>query len=472
MTEADRELHIAQALAQYQQQSGSKDTLRVPLMPGGMLLEVLDLPLDLPVLNAESFRIAPALSEHPRADLVRADPYSPAAQRIVATLVRDSHRYAEALKESLIDGQDEPGVITHTGKLINGNSRCVLLRELRAQGRITTSSIRVALLPADVVESQELELESILQKQVEHKDEYNLVSELMMLKKLHEGARMTDAAIARRLRMKSAQRVTDLRAVLDLMERARRLTDPILPVTAFINERDQAQNWLELLRWVREADQRDGRSAGDLVVERWLIPYMLGLNSVHKLRHATGTWVESDVLPDLADGDDIATTIAELAVAQATEQPEPETRHPVGVDVLGDESPPPPDADARAVERLLNLTVAATRAGDGDLMLDDGEVVPAADVREVLMGSVSRGLASSKRRSLAGNRLQRPAYGLTQARTGLKETLDALDEVSDLPEFSPHRENVIVLVDEITELLERVTQVVQESVEIEDEVDE
>jgi hypothetical protein len=460
MTEANREQHIAQALSQYNQQAGPRDTMRVPLR-GGMLLEVVELPLDLPVLNAESFRIAPALAEHPQASLVRADPYSAAAQRIVAELVRDSHRSADDLKESLVDGQDQPGLITRSGKLINGNTRCVLLRELRAEGRIATSTIRVAVLPADVVESQELELESVLQKQIEHKDAYNLVSELMMLKKLHEDAGMTDAAIARRLRMRSAQRVTDQRAALDLMERARRLTEPMLPLTAFINERDQAQNWLELLSRVREADQREGRPAGDLVIGRWLIAYILGFNSVHKLRHAQGTWVETDVLPDLAEGGDIATTIAQAATAPASEQAK-SARRSAGVDVLGDEPPQPPDADSTAVRRLLNLATAASRAGDGDVTLNDGETVPAADVRDSLTASVSRGLAASRRRSLAGNRLQRPAYGLTQARAGLRDALDALDEVGDLPEFSSHRDNVLALLDEVAELFDKVTEAVQE----------
>ncbi|WP_350350469.1 hypothetical protein ABS642_13335 [Microbacterium sp. A8/3-1] len=460
MTEANRAQHIVQALAQYQQQAGPRDTMRVPLRGSGVLLEVVEVPLDLPVLNAESFRIAPSLEEHPQANVVRTDPYSSAAQRVVADLVRASHRHIEDLKESLIEGQDQPGLITRKGKLINGNTRCVLLRELRAEGRITASTIRVAVLPADVVEPQELELESVLQKQIEHKDAYNLVSELMMLKKLHESAGLTDAAIARRLRIRSTQRVTDMRAVLDLMERARRLTTPMLPLTAFIQEKDQAQNWFELLTHVRESDQRDGRQAGDLLIGRWLLAYMLGFNSVHKLRHAYGEWVEADVVPDLEEGNDLGSAIAEVALSSPAEPEEPPTR-PVGVDLLGDEPPAPPAPETSTVKQLLNLAVIATRAGDTEVALGNGETAPAADVREALQASVSRGLAASKRRSLAGSRLHRPAFGLTQARSGLKEALDALDEVAELPEFSPHRDNMLLLIDEVTELLEKVTEAAQ-----------
>jgi len=455
MTDANREQYITQALAQYQQVAGARDTMRVPLRGKPTLLEVIEVPLDLPTLNPVSFRIAPTLDEHAQADIVRSDPYSPGAQRIVADLVRASHRHADDLKESLLDGQDQPGLMTRKGKLINGNTRCVLLRELLAEGRITSTTMRVAVLPSDVVEPQELELESVLQKQVEHKDSYNLVSELMMLKKLHEGAGLTDAAIARRLRMRP-QRVTDLRAALDLMERARRLAKPTLPLTSFIQDKDQAQNWIELLGKVREADQRDGRPAGDLVIERWLLAYVLGYNSVHKLRHAYGDWVETDVMADLTEDDDVGASIVQV-VSVPSSEPETERTRPGGLDVLGDEEDGAPES-AAAVRNLLNLAVAVSRSTSDEVPLGNGETAPAPDVREALQASVSRGLAASKRRSLAGTKMQRPAFGLNQARVGLREALDGLDEVGELEEFAPHRENVLQLIDEIAGLLDRVTE--------------
>jgi len=53
-----------------------------------------------------------------------------------------------------------------------------------------------------------LDLEAVLQKQKEHKDEYNLVSELMMLRTLPTDANMTEQQIARRQRLASAKEVT------------------------------------------------------------------------------------------------------------------------------------------------------------------------------------------------------------------------------------------------------------------------
>jgi hypothetical protein len=62
---------------------------------------------------------------------------------------------------------------------------------------------------------------------------------------------------------------------------------------------------------------------------------------------------------------------------------------------------------------------------------------------------------------VAGNRLQRPCSALRQASDGLRDALNALDEVGDLPEFSSHRANALLLLEEVAELLDRVTEAIQ-----------
>lgn len=466
MTRASREQHITQALSQYQAERGTRDTLRVPLR-GGQVLEVVELPLDLPLLNASSFRIAPALADHPQADLVRHDPESAEAQRIVADLVRQSHRQLEELKDSLVDGQDQPGVITRSGKLLNANTRCVLLRELWREGRIKFGTIRVAVLQSDVTEAEELQLESVLQRQREHKDEYNLVSELMMITKLHDDAGMSDVLIAKQLRIRGGeQRVFDLRAVLELMERARRLGTVTLPLSDFITEKDQRQNWLELLTRVRDADRNEGMAAGDDVIRRWLIAFHLGQSAVHRVRHANGAWVEQDVITDLADGADPAAAAVLDSVRGVAPEAEPAIDDiPDGLDLLGDDPVPNPSADSVAVKTLLDIAVATKQAGEGDVTLPAGKTLPAADVRAVLNTSVKRSLDTAKRRAEAGSRLVRPASGLVAARTGLKDAVEALDAVIDEPQFQSQRENVLMLVDEVSVLLERIVALLQPDME-------
>lgn len=456
MSEAARRQQITQALdAYYANKDGAKDTLRITLR-GPEILPVIEVPLDLPILNARSFRIAPRLADHPGVDAVRREPESLAAQGIVAELVRSSHRQADELKESLLDeGQEQPGVITRSGKLINANTRCVLLRELANEGMRKNRTLRVAVLPSDFTNEQELELESVLQKQREHKDEYNLVGELMMIQTLHDQAKMSDAEVNRLLRVKGGvKRVTDLRSVLDLMERARNLTTTPMPLSEFISEQDKRENWLALLAKVRQIDASEGRAAGDDHIRRWLIAYCAGLDSVHALRSASGTWVEDDVLPDLAEGASVASTVATAVAAPAPEPPaSTPDAEPAGLDLLGGPSAPLPSANTVAVQRILDLSIAAKRAGEGAVELPGGTSASAPDVREAISGSVKRGLDSVKRRAAAGSRIQRPASALESTKKSLKDAIDALDDVVEERAFVAARAAVVDLYAEIVDLV-------------------
>jgi hypothetical protein len=462
MTESSREQHIVQALRDYEERMGDKDTLRVPLR-GYTLLRAIELPLEVPVLNAESFRIAPLLADHPAADLVRADPHSPAAQEIVATLVRYAHRHAEELKESLKDGQDQPGVITRKGVLINANTRCVLLRELLAEGEITTNVIRVAVLP-DVTNAELLDLEAVLQKQREYKDDYNLVSELMMLKTLYDKAGMTEQQIAKRQRLGKPTEVTDRLDILALMERARRLPGRTLPLSRFAQDEDQLQNWKELLKRVREAEQSPGPDAADHIVRGWLFAYTLGYDSVHKLRHANGRWIEKDVVENLVERGDTSADIAHAVVAPASDE-EPEAADELeGMDLLDPGGNGKPGADEATVQRLLDLTLDAVAAEDGGtVVLPDGEERPAGDVLETLRASAGYGLEASKRRSQAGNRLARPANLLTHARSDVRDALDSVDDVLDDVAFAPQIKALRALAEEVSDLADEMIQLLADA---------
>lgn len=463
MTETARRQQINQVLeAYFASKDGAKDTLRITLR-GPEVLPVIEVPLHLPVLNARSFRIAPRLADHQLVDQVRRDPESEVSQRVIAELVRASHRQAEELKDSLEgEGQEQAGVITRSGKLINANTRCVLLRELCDEGRRSLRTLRVAVLPSDFTNEQELELESVLQKQREHKDEYNLVGELMMIQTLHDQARMPDAEINRLLRIKGGERrVTDLRAVLDLMERARNLPTPPVPLSEFISEQDKRENWLALLTKVRSIDQTDGRLAGDDHIRRWLIAYFAGLDSVHTLRAASGTWIEDYVVPDLVESG----SASDLLVA-AVRNPKPQphasvtTPEPAGLDLLGEAPSPAPSADSAAVQNILDLSVAAKQAGDGrHVLLPGGASAPAAEVRDAISGSVRRGLDNVRRRAAAGTRIQRPASTLESAKKSLKDAVDALDDVIDETAFVAARVAVDDLYAEIVELVAQLDEI-------------
>lgn len=459
MTRSSREQHINQAIAEYRSHSGStRDTARIPFRGRSTVLEVIELPLDIPILNADSFRIAPALEDHPKRDVVRSRPESVEGQEVVADLVRRSHRHAENLKDSLlIDGQDQPGIITRSGKLLNANTRCVLLRELVREGRLTSASLRVAVLPADTTNSEELGLESILQQQQEYKDEYNFVSKLMMIQKLYTDAGMSDKQIAASLREKGgARRISDLREVLVLMDRARHLSTHPRPVSVFVAEKDQQQNWLELLKSVRDIEELRGREAANDYIRGWLVAFYTGFDSVHQLRSARGKWIEKDVLEHLSGA---GATGAAVVQAVKTQRPKPVAlkgdAEPIGLDLL-DDDPPAYESASDAVQQLLDLVVDVKARPDDDLTLPSGESLASSEVLAVVRASVRDGLEDVKRRTSDQNRLTRPQTQADSAERALKGVLEAVDEVAEDAEFSPLIDDLVTTLELIESHMEEI----------------
>lgn len=469
MTEAGRAQKILTALNDYEQQGGPKETLLVPLRTGNRPLPVITVPLDLPVLNTRSFRIAPLLASMEQAQAISADPFAPSSQRAVSELVVSSHRHAVDLKESLKqDGQDAPGVITREGVLINANTRCVLMRQLLREGDLRSDGLRVAVLPAGTTNAELYDLEAVLQKRKEHKDDYNLVSELLMLKVLNDEAGMTDREIARRQNLRRPEDVRLRLRVLELMERARRLADPPLPIKTFARDRDKLQNWKELLFRVDELVERAGDSSADAHIKEWLVPYLLGLDSVHVLRGATEGWLERHGVDALSGGSDLSVTLA-----RSSETPRQggvaAPSEPEGLDVLILGGPAERDHGSPAADNLFEVTVAAVgSAPDQEVALPDGSTASAVEVREALKGGLTRGLAVSRARLRAGGRLEAPERFLRSARDQLEAAVKALEEVVDDPGFAGRVDGFRNSMDELSVLIDEATEVLSDRDESEE----
>lgn len=470
MTEAGRAQKIVTALTDYEQQGGAKETLLVPLRTGNRPLPVITVPLALPVLNTRSFRIAPLLASLKESEQIGVDPFSASSQRIVSELVVTSHRHAEDLKESLKqDGQDTPGVITREGVLINANTRCVLMRELLKEGDLRSDGLRVAVLPAGTTNAELYDLEAVLQKRKEHKDDYNLVSELLMLKVLHDEAGMTDKEIARRQNLRKPEDVRLRLRVLELMERARRLAEPALPIKTFARERDKLQNWKELLLRVDELEAKAGATAGDAHIKEWLVPYLLGLDSVHVLRGATEGWLERHGVDALSGGGAVSVNLAKTSVTPKSNEDD-SNLEPEGLDLLDLGEPSMDTPGSPATANLFDVTVAAVGAAtDEDVELPDGSTVPAAEVRDALTTGLKRGLAVSRARLRAGGRLEAPEKFLRSARDQLEAAVKALEEVVEDKEFAGRVDGFRSSLEDLGQLLDEATEILNDKDELDSE---
>ena len=124
------------------------ETVRVPWTSDErQLLDVIRIGVDEVLLNPQSHRIRSQLQDDPAWGELSKDPFSEAAQRTIERHVRNAREpdEFEALKESLVrDGQTDPGVMTHTGFLINANTRAVALRDVEDPAAPTSKSGRIA----------------------------------------------------------------------------------------------------------------------------------------------------------------------------------------------------------------------------------------------------------------------------------------------------------------------------------------
>jgi hypothetical protein len=455
-TQASRELYIEKALAAYKD-AAVRETYRVPFRDG-MVMEVVEVPLDFPVLNTESSRIAPLLADHPEADIVASDPDGEEAQRVVTGLVLASHRKLEGLRESLAHSQNQPGVITRSGKLINANTRCVVLRELASEGKVPSDRrLRVAVLPADFTAPEETQLENVLQKQVEHKDEYNFVGELMLLRKLAESG-LSDAAIARQqdLGKRGPALVRDLREILDLMEHARRFIDPPIKFEEFVKKEDQRENWIGILREVRKLRKEGNTAAADDRLRGFLIANFVDLGSVHKGgRLIDENWVAEDLVEALKQSDDsVAKALVEHIETKAKDAPDP-VDVPDGAELFGDVATEP---ESPVTSAALDIVAAAAGAGAGEIPLLDGKEISGAYVLVAVKTAAKKTFDDAARKEEAGNRLERPVNLLNRALTYVRDARDALEEVVGESDFAPFREQVENLAEDLEIALDRVSE--------------
>lgn len=179
VTEPSREDRIQQALASVGHYQHETRTLR--LHGKDVLLDVVDLPIELVLLNPHNHRIRAQMGaltvEQQQA--IQSDPYGEKSQTSLETLVRETDGFSDVLGVMANEGQREPGIITTKGVLINANTRVVALRDNKK-----SPAIQVLVLPPDVSNAELLDLEFTLQMQRESKQDYSFSNRLLFIEEL------------------------------------------------------------------------------------------------------------------------------------------------------------------------------------------------------------------------------------------------------------------------------------------------
>lgn len=180
---SNREL-VEQRLKELRNGSGVPETLTVEWRGKLTHVEVIDMPVEALRYNPGTHRIRSQRAFDPiRDQALTDDPWSPESQDYLHFLLKAlpadpsvTDKAFEDLMESLREyGQNEPGLITRDGILVNGNTRRAALKEI---GR---PSMRVGVLPASCTWDDIHAVELSLQLRPDRRREYSYINHLLAL---------------------------------------------------------------------------------------------------------------------------------------------------------------------------------------------------------------------------------------------------------------------------------------------------
>jgi hypothetical protein len=238
-------------------------------------VQVIDMPIDLLTYNPDTHRIRAQKSLDPlREHELASHPYGDPAQGYLHSLLRGAPEDPSredptftALKMSLAEhDQEEPGIITRSGVLVNGNTRCAALREL------SRDHMRVGVLPQDAGDNDIRSIELALQLRKEHKRDYSFVNFLLTLDERVAAGRPA-AEILRDFRIRQAtldRSLWILEFIREAIERSRQETDGNVTQLRLVDFETHQGKLEELYRAYTTLKPRDPDGAEALREQRML----------------------------------------------------------------------------------------------------------------------------------------------------------------------------------------------------------
>ncbi len=217
---------VKKRLAEAKEAGGTRETVTVDWNGQALHVDVIESPLSGLYFNPATHRIRAQRTHDPKRDAeLEADPYSAASQEYLKYLLqaspadpnREDPEFGELLKSLKEFGQNDPGLITHQGVLVNGNTRAAALRELGAQ------SMRVGVLPESFTWDDVNAVELSLQLRKDHRRDYSYINRLLAMEEQASLGR-TPEMIAKEFRIRPEtyhQERWILGVIYDQIERSR-----------------------------------------------------------------------------------------------------------------------------------------------------------------------------------------------------------------------------------------------------------
>lgn len=414
-----------QIIDELKDSSGDRERHLIPWKGTQQLCDVIRLRMTAVVLNPRSHRLQAQLASHPDRDTVQTAPTEAAAQDILADLIRKDDTY-EDLKANLAEeGQRQPGVITRTGLLVNGNRRAVALRELN------NDYIRVAVLPPAATEREIAELELKLQMTREFKQNYTFTNQLLFVEELHTRYEHPLDGIALMLRYAQSSDQRHVRKGVAKVEQVIRILAMIREIQRISQDRigyevfDDQRVSLEELDTSYEKLKKDDPDAA----ERLRLTRFIGLileSGYMVLRQMNEDFFESYLAPALSEDQDLSTFLPSEAVLGGVEE---STDDELNLGLLAGAAETETEASDPGpfLSWLAGLEEYTPHQTTGDARVTVHRDRIREQVRQVLDGAAELAKQDHAREQAAeapGNRLKEATGKIRRARSQLRNAME------------------------------------------------
>jgi len=408
MTEINDEYRRAQiqkSLIVYNDEQGDKGlkkTLQVEYRGQKKILPVITIDPKTLLLNHNNNRLSAQLMDHPENRVVYGNPTSSQAQAVLADLLSKTDEFKNLKEELSQIGQQNPGLITRNGLLVNGNTRVVALRQLGKTG------VDVAVLPDDADDSAILDLEMFLQMvHLTHQD-YTFTNELLLLEKCKKLGN-TDKQIADKMKWTRGwqKKLDEKFQLLRLINEIRGLSTPSLAYQVF----DTKSQHLKDLNDEYESLKTHDLAAANRMKWSRIVAMFLGVNK-DQTRAIDEDFIDEDVVKRLDSNSPTSTILDSLKKIQMDDGLD---------DILGD----PPVLGEKIDTKELAKAIIRDRVDDKGFIVNE-LTAEFEDLRKKVVLSAEDIITKNKRKSL----LATPAEELREIRESLENVVNIFNEVS------------------------------------------
>jgi hypothetical protein len=412
---------------------------------------VVRVPVAHVLLNHRSHRIQAQLrSLGEVGKIIEGDPHSEEAQDKIADLIRHTKGYETVKATIRRDQQQDPGMITHEGVLVNANTRAVVLRDLCAElGHDEAKKfeyIKVQVLPVDATESEIVQLELSYQMRPNVQQDYTFTNQLLFIRDLLS-AGWTPVDIGLEMYRSYNPDIPRDRAAaakdIEIEDRLRQMIDELITASGgalgwpdFDTER---QNLLEIDTSYQSLAARRGVDTARRVKQAKLAGVLAGLD-YRRVRLIDETYLDDYVLPALEEEPNLKPAARALAIGDT---PHVGAAEPDGLFPLDDLAPDTPEPPAQGslvtLDRLFTLLVSNGKVDPDkdadstvDLPTDNGPTeLSKSAFFDAVKNAMTVATASKERDSQGQDALEVPRKHLGAATMACDRVRRAMDDLAD-----------------------------------------